>query len=67
VAWVEWKLVSVRSKVLLISTQDWCLVCAKRAIGSEIILGAPMELLGDMGEVEARFDPFGDVVKLGAR
>jgi hypothetical protein len=43
------------------------LVCAKRAIGSEIILGAPMELLGDMGEVEARFGPFADVVKLGAR
>jgi hypothetical protein len=42
------------------------MVCAKHAIGSEIILGARKELLGDMGEVEARFGPFGDI-KLGAR
>jgi hypothetical protein len=27
----------------------------------------PMELLGDVGQVEARFDPFGDSVNLGAR
>jgi hypothetical protein len=41
------------------------LVCAKRAIASKIILGAPMELLSDMGRVEACFDPFGDSVNLG--
>jgi hypothetical protein len=27
----------------------------------------PMELLGDIGQVEARFGPFGDKVSLGAR
>jgi hypothetical protein len=27
----------------------------------------PMELLVDMGQVEARFDPFGDCVNLGAK
>jgi hypothetical protein len=43
------------------------MVCAKCAIGSEIILGALMELLGDMGEVEARFGPIGDVIKLSIR
>ena len=26
----------------------------------------PMELLGDMGHVEPRFDPFGDSVSVGA-
>jgi hypothetical protein len=26
-----------------------------------------MELLGDMGQVEARFSPFGDSVNLGPR
>ena len=26
-----------------------------------------MELLGDMGHVEPRFDPFGDSVSVGAR
>jgi hypothetical protein len=27
----------------------------------------PMELLGDVGHVESRFDPFGDSVSFGAR
>jgi hypothetical protein len=27
----------------------------------------PMELLGDMGHVESRLDPFGDSVSVGAR
>jgi hypothetical protein len=27
----------------------------------------PMELLGDVGQVESRFDPFGDSVSVGAR
>jgi hypothetical protein len=31
----------------------------------EIVLGNPMELLGDMGQGEARFGPFGDSVNLG--
>jgi hypothetical protein len=33
----------------------------------EIILAHPMELLGDIGQVEACFGPFGDSVNLGAR
>jgi hypothetical protein len=41
------------------------MVCAERAIGLEIILGTPMELLGDVGHVEARFSSFGDSVNLG--
>jgi hypothetical protein len=27
----------------------------------------PMELLGDMGQVESRFGPFGNSVSVGAR
>jgi hypothetical protein len=27
----------------------------------------PIELLGDVGHVESRFDPFGDSVSIGAR
>jgi hypothetical protein len=27
--------------IVLISTQDRCMVCAEHAIGSEIVLGAP--------------------------
>ena len=33
-------LVSVRLEIVLILTQDKCMVCAKRTIGSEIVLDA---------------------------
>jgi hypothetical protein len=49
--YVKWKLVSVHLKVVLVSAQEWCMVCAERTIGSEIILGALMVLLRDMGQV----------------
>ena len=32
---------SVRLEMVLVLVQDWCTVCAKRTIGSEIILDAP--------------------------
>jgi hypothetical protein len=41
VTWVMWNLVSVHLDTVLVSVQDNCMVCAKRTIGSEIILGAP--------------------------
>jgi hypothetical protein len=43
------------------------MVCTERTISSEIILGAPMDHLGDVGHVESRFGPFVDSVSLGAR
>ena len=46
------------------SEQDRCMVYAKRTIGSETVLDAPMELLGDEAQVEARFGPFGDSASL---
>ena len=39
------------SDIVLILTQDSCMVCVDRAIGSEIIWTQPMELLGDVGHV----------------
>jgi hypothetical protein len=36
-------------------------------MGMEIILGHPLVLLGDMGQVKARFDLFGDSVNLSGR
>jgi len=47
--------------------QDRSMVCAERTIGSEISLVHLMVLVGDVGEVEARFSPFGDSVNLDAR
>jgi hypothetical protein len=63
----KWKLVSVCLEMVLVSEQDRCTVCAERTIGSEIILTHPMVLLGDVGQVEARFGPFVDSVNLGTR
>jgi hypothetical protein len=40
-SWVmrlKWKLVSVCLETVLVSVQERCIVCAKRTIGSEIVL-----------------------------
>ena len=51
--------VSARLEVVLVSVQDRGTVCAKRTIGSETILDAPMVLQGDEAQVVAHFVPFG--------
>ena len=38
---LKWKLISVRLEIVLIWTQDRCMVCAKQTIGWEIVLDAP--------------------------
>jgi hypothetical protein len=48
---VKWKVVSVRLEIVLILMHDRCTICAH-----------PMVLLGDVGQAEARFGPFGDSV-----
>ena len=45
---------SVCLKMVLLLVQDRCTVCAKRTIGSDTVLDAPLELLGDVGHVESR-------------
>jgi hypothetical protein len=49
-----------------VSVQDRCMVCARRTIGSEIVLDT-MIPLGDKAQVEARFGTFGDSANLKAR
>ena len=56
--------ISVCLEMVLVSVQDRCMVCAKRTIGSETILDAPLVLLGDEVQVQARFGPFGDSANL---
>jgi hypothetical protein len=38
---LKWKLSSVRLEIVLLLIHDWCTVCVKRIIGSEIVLEAP--------------------------
>ena len=59
--WVVSNLVSIRLEMVLVSLQDRSTVCAKRTIGSEIVLDAPDGTIGDGAQVEARFGPFGDI------
>ena len=40
---LKWKLISVHLEVVLILTQDRCMVCARHTMGSEIVLEAPDE------------------------
>ena len=56
--------VSVRLEMVLMSVQDSCMVCAKHTIGSETVLDAPMELLCDEAQVQARFGLFRDSTSL---
>ena len=67
VTWVISNHVSVRLEMVLVSVQDRCMVCAKRTIGSETVLDAPMVLLGDEANVHARFGLFRDSTSLDAR
>ena len=62
---LKWKLVSVHLEIVLILTQERCIVCAERALKSSWM--HLMELLGNVGHVESCFSPFGDNVSVGAR
>jgi hypothetical protein len=64
---LKWELVSVLYKIVLLLTQDRCIVCVERTIGSKIILDTPMELLGDVRHVGSHFFPLGDSVSVSAR
>jgi hypothetical protein len=65
--WVKWKLISVCLEIVLILVQDRYTICAKCAMGMEKSFWAhPMELPGDVGQVEACFGMFGGSVNLSA-
>jgi hypothetical protein len=38
---LKWKLASVHFETVLPLMHDWCTVCVKRTVGSEIVLEAP--------------------------
>ena len=53
--WVMWNIVSVRLEIMLVSV-------AQKSFWTH-----PIELQGDMDNMESRFGPFGDSVSFGAR
>jgi hypothetical protein len=62
-----WNLISIPLEAVLVSVQDICTVRAKHAVGSEIILDAPMVPLCGKSQVDALLGPFGDSANLDAR
>ena len=64
---VLWNLFSFLLETVLVSLQDRCMVCARHAIGSEIVLDPLDVALGDEAQVEARFGPFEHSANLDAR
>ena len=62
-----WNLVSIHLEIVIVLVQHMCTVCVERTIGSEIILDALMELLGDIGLVGSHFFLFGDSVSVSSR
>jgi hypothetical protein len=51
---------------MLISASDRCTVCANVPQTRKYFWPHSMELLGDMGEVDAQFGPVGDSANLDA-
>ena len=49
------------------SVQDRCVVFAEHTLAQKSFWMHPMELLGDVGDVESRFFPFGDSLSVGER
>ena len=65
--YVMGKLGSVRFEILLVLAQDRCTVCAECTSAQKSFWAHPMVLLANVGQEEARFDPFRGRVSLGAR
>ena len=65
--WVLWHLVMVRLETVLVFVQDSCTVCAKRTIGSEIVLDALNGTPRLRGSCGISFSPFGYGVSVDVR
>ena len=59
-----WKLVSVYLEIVLIFTQDRCMLGAEHNLAHKSFWTHLLELLGDVGHVKSCFGPFGDSVNL---
>jgi hypothetical protein len=62
-----WNLISVHLEIALLLVEDRCTICAKRTLGSKIVLETPDATTRWEAQVEAQFSPFGDSANLDAR
>jgi hypothetical protein len=63
----KWNLVLVHLGIVLILTQDRCIVYAERTIGSAIILDAHDRTPRCVGHDESCIDSFGNSIRIAAR
>ena len=64
---VMWNLTSFCLETVLVSVRDGCMVCARRTVGSEIILDTPNGTPRSRGSCGLSFGPFGDGVSVDVR
>ena len=62
-----WNVTCFWLETVLVSVQDRCMVCARRTIGSEIVLDAPDGTTSNEALVEAHFGPLGESANLDTR
>jgi hypothetical protein len=62
-----WNLVLVRLETVLVSVQIGARFAPNVPLSQKSFWTHLMELPGDVGHVESRFDPFGNSVSVGAR
>jgi hypothetical protein len=67
VMWVKWKHALICLEIVLVLAQDSCTFCAECTRAWKSFWPHPMDLLGDVNQMEARFSLFGDGVNLNAR
>ena len=60
---LKWKLDLVLLEIVLILTQDGCMVYVERTICLKSFWTHPIELLADVGLMEPISGPFGDSVR----
>ena len=65
--WVMLNHILIHLETVLVSVQDWCMVCAKHTIAQISFWTLQMVLLGDEAQVETHFSPFGDCANLDSR
>jgi Fe-S-cluster-containing dehydrogenase component len=61
------ELCSVRLEIVLILTQDRCMVCTECTMAYKSFWTHPMELVSDVGRVESHFSLFKDNFSVSAR
>ena len=62
-----WNVTCFQLETVLVSVQDWSMVCGRCTIGSEIVFDTPDGTTSNEAQVETHFGPFGDSANLDAQ